>query len=226
MDVRYVPREVESRDDESKLHDVVATLLGARLLIAAITCVVLAGGVFYALVAAPVYESDAVLQVEKKSNAMGALDDITALLTGENEAETEIEIIRSRAVLGATVDRLHLDIIARPRYFPLIGKAVAGRREADQGLAEAPWGLDRFAWGGERIRVDALHLPASLQDEKLRLVAGGNADFQLFGPDNELLLNGRVGQVASTSSSLPTVPASDTRPSLLVSELRARSGTE
>jgi tyrosine-protein kinase Etk/Wzc len=198
------------------------------LLIAATTCVVLAGGVFHALVATPIYESDAVLQVEKKSNAMGDLDDITTLLTGENEAETEIEIeiIRSRAVLGATVDRLHLDIIARPRYFPLIGKAIARRRKADQGLAEAPWGLDRFAWGGERIRVDALQLPASLQDQNLRLVAGKNAEFQLFGPDNELLLNGRVGQVASTSPSLPTVPASDTRPSLLVSELRARSGTE
>lgn len=226
MDLRYVPREVEGRDDEIKLHDVVATLLGARWLIAATTCVVLALGVFYALVATPIYESDALLQVEKKSNAMGALDDITALLTGDNEAEAEIEVIRSRAVLGATVDRLHLDIIARPRYFPLIGKAIARRREAGQDLAEAPWELDRFAWGGERIRVDALQLPASVQDEKLRLVAGENGEFQLFGPDNELLLNGRVGQVASTSSSLPTVPASDTRPSLLVSELRARSGTE
>lgn len=226
MDLRYVPRELEGRDDEIKLHDVVATLLGARWLIAATTCVALAVGVFYALVATPVYESDALLQVEKKSNRIGALDDITALLTGENEAEAEIEIIRSRAVLGATVDRLHLDIIARPRYFPLIGKSITRCREADQGLAEAPWGLDRFAWGGERIRVDALQLPASLQGEKLRLVAGENGEFQLFGPDNELLLNGRVGQVASTSSSLPTVPASDTRPSLLVSELKARPGTE
>jgi hypothetical protein len=27
MDLRYLPREVEGRDDEIKLHDVVATLL-------------------------------------------------------------------------------------------------------------------------------------------------------------------------------------------------------
>jgi hypothetical protein len=27
MDLRYIPREVEDRDDEIKLHDVVATLL-------------------------------------------------------------------------------------------------------------------------------------------------------------------------------------------------------
>ena len=36
-----------------------------------------------------------------------------------------VELLRSRLVVEDTVNKLHLDITARPRYFPIVGGLIS-----------------------------------------------------------------------------------------------------
>lgn len=144
----------EPQDDEIDLRDLLATLIEGRWLIAAVTALVVAMGLSYLLVAAPVYRADALIQVEGKDSGLNsAFGDMAALLGQQTAAVSgEIEILRSRMVVGQAVANLRLDIAATPDYFPLVGEAMA-RRYTGTGIA-APWlGLKRYAWGGEVIAV-------------------------------------------------------------------------
>ena len=77
-------------------------------------------------------------------------------------------------VIGAVVDQLSLDLVARPRLFPVMGGAVY-RGYSGTGFRSPPFALGRFAWGGERIQLARLEVPARLLGERLTLVAlGGN----------------------------------------------------
>jgi tyrosine-protein kinase Etk/Wzc len=200
-------------DGELNFAEYVNIILDARWMVLAVTAAVLVMGGAYAWLATPIYRSDALLQVEEKKPGLGGLMDLAGILGDTSPAETEIEIIRSRSVVGSVVDELHLDLVAQPRWFPLVGHAVA-RRFKGEGVAAALPGFGSWAWGGESLRLDRLDLPAGLLGEPLTLVAGEAGRYDLFGPDAEPLLSGNVGQAAATG------PVS-----LYVSELRARPGT-
>lgn len=183
-----------------------------RWIISIAGAVVLAA-LFYALVATPVYRTNALIQVEEKSSGINGLVSLTSALAGETPTEAEIEIVRSRTVLGAAVEQQKLYLDARPLYFPIIGAAIAHRRDAAGGPAPALLGLNRYGWGGERIRVDRLDLPRALQGETLILVKRDDTSFDLHYGD-DLLLSGRVGVAAERDGI-----------SIFVSQLQARTGT-
>ncbi|MDD1619264.1 MAG: Wzz/FepE/Etk N-terminal domain-containing protein, partial [Methylococcaceae bacterium] len=124
--VNYLPSQ---DDDEIDLGDLLATLVDNKWLIAFITLVVLIIGTAKALIDQPVYKADAMLQVEKNSPSLGALEPVAALMGDEVEALTEIELIKSRLILGAVVKNLNQEIIAKPKFFPVIGGAIARRFE-------------------------------------------------------------------------------------------------
>ncbi len=144
--------------------------------------------------------------------------EIGDLLEGDASITAEIELLRSRMVLGDAVDKLRLDITATPTYFPLIGAAIA-RRHGEKGLAD-PWlGLDGYAWGGESITVDTLDVPGKLIDEPLQLVAGKDNTYELYDSDGKFLLKGKVGETASNLTDAGPI-------SMFVPELVAHAGTE
>ena len=131
-------------------------------------------------------------------------------------AETEIEILRSRALVGAVVRSLNLDVVARPRRFPVIGGAMARRHKGAQ-VAGAPVGLRRYGWGGERIAVDRLVVPDDRLGKPFTLVAGEGARYRLLDDDGEPVLDGEAGRPAANAAR---------GVELFVSELRARPGLE
>src|SRR5690554_1791691 len=102
-------------DDEIDLVRLVGQLIENKWLIIAFTAVFALAGVAYALLATPIYKADALLQVEKKSSGMPALGDMGDLFAGESDAATEIQIIKSRMVIGSVVDQLDLTTIVSPR---------------------------------------------------------------------------------------------------------------
>ncbi|WGS53980.1 polysaccharide biosynthesis tyrosine autokinase [Paraburkholderia sp. D15] len=210
---------VAHRDDEIDLSEVTSVLIENRTLIAAITATVLALGVGYAFLGTPVYRADATVQVDDDTGALNdKLGDLAQIFSGKGTADAEIELIRSRSVVDDTVRQLHLDIDAQPRYFPLIGRAIA-RTAADGTLAEPVWGLGRFAWGGETLRVSQFDVPPTLYTKRFTLIAGTNEHFELRSATGETVLNGRVGEVA-------TGMTGDGPVSLRVDSVIARSGTE
>lgn len=209
----FVQLPPEDEGDGASLHDYLATLLGARWLIAAVAGSVLVLGVLYAKLATPVYRTDALLQVEEKKKGIAGLEDLAQMFPTDSAADTEIEILRSRSLVQAVVEQLALDVVAKPRHFPLIGAAIA--RGHRGGPAWAVPGFRRFAWGGERVQVDRLTVPGELENKKLTLVAGEGGKYELLGPEGETLLAGEVGK-----------PAQGQEAAGFVSELRARAGTQ
>lgn len=200
-------------EDEIDLRRLWDVLLGNRWTIVVVTLVVFAGGLAYAFLAEPVYQSDALIQVERKSAGLSGVEGLSPQLSESPPADTEIQIIKSRNVIGRTVDQLALTSHASPVYFPMIGKALA--RAPEEGGVASPWfGLDGYAWGGERIVVKQLSLPPDLVGKPLTLIAGTEGRYQLLGPQGAVLLRGEVG-----------APAGAGGIEIFLSELQARPGT-
>ncbi|AKH67859.1 capsular exopolysaccharide biosynthesis protein [Spongiibacter sp. IMCC21906] len=190
----------QQQDDEIDLLALFGTLWDHKFFIAAITAVFMVLGVAYALLAAPVYRSNAIIQVEEQKPSLPGMDDVTEMFGGESAAVTEIELIKSRAVIGTAVNKLNLDIITQPHYFPVFGAAVSRRFNGLNGEIASPlFGLNSYAWGGEKISVSQFDVPTRLFSEEHTLIAGDKGNFSLYSPDDELILEGQIGQLAQSS---------------------------
>ncbi len=206
----------EQANDEIDLLALFGTLWDSKTLILGVTAVFMVLGVAYALLATPIYQATAIIQVEEKQPGLPGMSDITDMLGGESEAITEIELIKSRRVVGATVDKLFISIDAEPVYAPVFGGAVARRFKGEEGELAAPlWGLNRYAWGGERIAVTELEVPEAFFGEELRRVTKKAGHFDLIDPKGRPVLEGKIGERAATNSY-----------SIFVQSLNARPGTQ
>jgi tyrosine-protein kinase Etk/Wzc len=202
---------------EMDLKELVGLVTGGRRLLLATLVLTLLLGIAYVVVAPPVYEADALVQVESEDKSVNAmLGDVAELLGAQTPVTAEIEILRSRLVLSEVADRVGLEIVAEPRYLPVVGNAIARFLGAD---AAAPVdGPAPFAWGAQRIRVATFDVPPRLMDEPLtlRAIEGG---FELYDDDGAAILTGRVGELAEGRA-----PAGPVR--IAVRELAAVPGTE
>ena len=210
------PHEQDDDNDEIDLMGLLGTLIDHKWLIAGVTGVFMAAGVAYALLATPVYQANALIQVEAKKNDMLGFSDIGSMLGKESPSATEIELIKSRRNIGAAVDNLKLDIEVEPNYFPLIGEFVARRfkPDAENPVASPLLGMNSFAWGGEHLKLADLQLPEELMGTDLTLVAGEAGSFTLLDEDNNVLVKGQVGQ-----------PYEQNGVKLQVESLQANAGT-
>ena len=185
----------DAQDDEIDLLGLFDVLFDARWLIAGVAALVLLLGAAYALLSRPVYEANSLIQVEdSKPGAAGALGDAASLFDIKSPATAEMEILRSRLVVGKSVDDLQLYVAATPKYIPLVGSWL-GRRAT--GLSNPGFmGMAGYVSGNESIRLGMLETPVALEGKPLLLVAteGG---FDLHGPDGELLVQGKTGTLAS-----------------------------
>jgi tyrosine-protein kinase Etk/Wzc len=155
--------------------------------------------VIYVLFATPIYQATAVLQIQGMSAAVpGQEPGAQAAQASQPHAATEVPLMTSRRVLGEAVDDLDLDIQARPRRFPLIGKLIAGSyRGVDGDRAASSWfGLNRYGWGGEQLKIAQFDLPKELLDIPLLLVAGEGGRYTLFDSNGRRLVEGSVGETA------------------------------
>ena len=201
-------------EDDIDLGKLLGTLIDGRRIILVITALFAFIGLFYALFATPIYRADALLQVEEKSSGMASITDIGGLFTVDSSAATEIEVLKSRMVLGEVVDELRLDIVATPHYFPLFGKGLA-RMSGTSGPGILPFLFSGYAWGGEIIRVTQFDVPEAYVGEQLTLVAAEEeGGYSLYDPD-ETVLAGKVGEIASAKGF-----------TILVTDLTSRPGVE
>ena len=212
-----------STDDEIDLLALIGTLWDNKNLIIAITSVFTILGVAYALLATPIYQATAIIQVEEKQPGLPGMSDITEMLGSESEAVTEIELIKSRTVVGSTVDKLHLAIEAEPVYAPILGSAIARKfKGADGELATPISGLDQYAWGGEKLAITELNVPDALYGEELELIAKESGSYQLFGPKGTPILEGRIGEKRVESGFSIYVQSLNARPGTRFSVIKQR----
>ncbi|WP_018315202.1 polysaccharide biosynthesis tyrosine autokinase [Cupriavidus sp. UYPR2.512] len=203
-------------EDEIDLVRYLDVLLASRWLIASIAGVVLALGVAYAFLARPVYQADILVQVEDSPNsAKSLLGDVSSIFDVKAEATAEIEILRSRMVVGKAVDNLRLYISAGPNYFPFVGAWIASRAK---GLSESGLlGFGGFAWAKESINVEKFDVPESLEGERFKLIALGEGRYRLENSSLDAPLEGRVGQPLTAEQSVGSF-------TLLVSDMKAKPG--
>ncbi|HBY7429474.1 TPA: polysaccharide biosynthesis tyrosine autokinase [Klebsiella pneumoniae] len=118
-------RTVEKEADEIDLGRLVGELIDHRKLIISVTALFTLIALLYALFATPIYQADALLQVEQKQgNAI--LNSLSQMLPdSQPQSAPEIALLQSRMILGKTVDDLNLQAKIEQSYFPLLGKGWA-----------------------------------------------------------------------------------------------------
>ena len=129
-----------AKKEETDLFDLLKDL--AKNWHIMLPCLILSGiiGVFVAMWIRPVYQVDALLQIESKNKqgmASAMMGGLGGLFASSSPAETEIELIKSRQVIGDAVDKMRLQYIAMPtrKLQRLLHKE--GRMELNQ--FEIPW---------------------------------------------------------------------------------------
>jgi tyrosine-protein kinase Etk/Wzc len=188
-----------SHDDEIDLNALLGTLIDHKWLIIVVTAAFFVISVAYAILSTPIYQANAMVQVEQKVPDLPGLSAITQTLgASSSEATTEIAIITSRSVLSKAVDNLNLNVVVTPHRFPLIGNFIARHYSPGKpGEVASPWlGFSRDDWGGSKLDVFQLDVPNSLLGKSLTLIAGEHGAYTLLDDDDNLLLRGQVGQVA------------------------------
>lgn len=151
-------------------------------------------GIAYALLTKPVYRADIVVQVEDMSTG-GASSKLAASLSPmfdvKPAASAEMELLRSRMVVGKAVDTLHLDVVAAPRYFPVIGSTIASHNRALSSPGLFGWG--GFAWGSESIKVASMTVPPSLEGSPIRITKLDGNTYEATFVKEDTVARGTVG---------------------------------
>lgn len=162
-------RNIDRETDEIDLKRLVGELIDHRKLIISVTSLFTLVSLVYALFSTPIYQADALLQVEQKQgNAI--LSSLSQMLPdSQPQSAPEITLLQSRMVLGKTVDDLNLQTRIEQNYFPLLGKGWARLTGDKQGS----------------LQISRLYISPELQDIK---------EFVLQVIDNHnymIILNGK-----------------------------------
>ena len=146
-------------------------ILGAILLLTTLA-------LLYIYFAKPVYRAETLLQVERQTQGIGALSDLSNFFKEESAIVSEFQIIRSRMVLGEVVRQLGLDIEVRSRE-------LFGSNDA--------------------LQVDTFELPDGLLGKPFTLIAGKDGSYELRDADGGRVLQGKVGEPAQAVAGGGTV---------------------
>lgn len=183
----------EDDGDEINLLELLDVVLDSRWLIASVTAVALSVGVAYALLSTPIYEANTLIQVEdSKAGGMGSLlGDMGSMFDIKSPATAEIELLRSRLVVGQAVANLQLDLAVQPKYLPLVGRWLA--RRATEPSTPGFMGMDGYVSGTEDLKVAYLQVPQALEGNRYT-VALTTQGYELRSPEGDSLGQGSLGQ--------------------------------
>ncbi|EMX5223087.1 polysaccharide biosynthesis tyrosine autokinase, partial [Klebsiella oxytoca] len=110
-------KNAEKDSDEIDLGRLVGELIDHRKLIISVTALFTLFSLAYALFATPIYQADAMIQVEERqANSISQM-----LPDSQPQSAPEIALIQSRMILGKTVDDLNLQTRVVQSHFPLFG---------------------------------------------------------------------------------------------------------
>ena len=160
----------------------VTDLWEGRYLAVGCMALFLAAGALLTWRATPMYQSEALLQIQGKKplSSDPAFAKMEGLFSETGDAAAEVEILKSDLILGRTVKTLGLDISAEPKRLPLFGAAL-GRHQDDP----------------PRIKVELLQIPDRLLGKTFRVTVLPDGSFQWHSPSRGLLASGKPGEPLS-----------------------------
>ncbi|WP_332405827.1 polysaccharide biosynthesis tyrosine autokinase [Vibrio metschnikovii] len=201
MTTQATRSSVDSQSDEIDLGKLFGILLDAKWIIIITTFVFAVLGAAFALLSTPIYKADALIQIEQKSSGgiSSLVGDMGELFSSESSATTEIEIIRSRMILGDTVDKFNLTTVVTPEYIPVLGK-----------------GLARLTGERNVVNVSRFTIPRQVEDDRFSILVldSGAQSYQLLRND-KLVLEGQAGELVKKDGV-----------ELFVTDLNAKDGFE
>lgn len=164
--------------EDFDLGRLLGEIIDHRKLIISVTTLFTVISIVYALFATPIYQADAMVQVEQKQ-ANAILSNLSQMLPdSQPQSAPEIALLQSRMILGKTVDDLNLQTKIEPEYFPVLGRGWArltGKKVGD-------------------IAISRLYLPYNGEEkQKLELEVNDNNHYTITY--NDVTLEGKVGQL-------------------------------
>lgn len=182
------PKYDDRADDEIHLGQLFASMWRGKWTILSVTTVAFVVSVFWVLNTPPTYQADALLQLEEKAGANPLAGSFQGFGTDTRSA-TEIELIKSRMVLGQAIAEQNLDWVADPRKVPVIGHFVSKFGH----LVELPDFLTPYAQSNEFITLRFFQVPPHYLGETLIVTKTSETTYTLSVPDGPVL-NGIVGE--------------------------------
>ncbi|EGQ9713210.1 MULTISPECIES: polysaccharide biosynthesis tyrosine autokinase [Vibrio] len=175
-------KQSRQADDEIDLGKLFGIILDAKWLILCAVVLFSIIGVGVAILSTPIYKADALIQIESKSSGgiSAMVGDMGELFSAESSATTEIEIIKSRMILGGTVDKFNLTTVVSPNYMPIIGKGLARLQGEQISLSVSRFNAPSYAVG----------VPLTLE-----VIDSEKQTFRLLEDDNNVILEGKVGEL-------------------------------
>ncbi|MBZ6705128.1 polysaccharide biosynthesis tyrosine autokinase, partial [Klebsiella pneumoniae] len=193
-------KSVDRDRDEIDLGRLLGELIDHRKLIVSVTALFTLFALVYALFATPIYQADALVQVEQKQgNAI--LSNLSQMIPGSQPSSApEITLLQSRMILGKTVSDLNLQAKAEQKYFPIFGKGwsrLIGDKPAN-------------------ISITRLYLASDDgETPELTLIVKNNSQYTLTYNDKEL--DGQVGKLLDSDGISLNVASIDAEPGTVFS---------
>ncbi|MCY0525076.1 polysaccharide biosynthesis tyrosine autokinase [Klebsiella pneumoniae] len=173
-----IKNKPEVKDSEDfDIGRLLGEIIDHRKLIISITSLFAFTGLLYILLSTPVYQADALIQVEQKQ-ANAILGNLSQILPdSQPQSAPEIALLQSRMILGKTVDDLNLQIRVEQEHFPIIGK-----------------GLSRLLGQKDGTLNIAIFSPVDQTEDiqKFKLTVEENGSYDIYGENVEL--KGKVGE--------------------------------
>lgn len=165
--------------DEIDLGRLIGELIDHRKLIVSVTALCTLIALVYAIFSTPVYQADALIQIEQKQGNT-ILSSLSQMLPdSQPQSAPEIALIQSRMILGKTVDDLNLQAEVKQNHFPVFGNGWA-RISGDE---KGELSVSRFYLAIKED--DAASIKLTVLDDENYIVEGDG--FRLKGKVGQLL---------------------------------------
>jgi tyrosine-protein kinase Etk/Wzc len=181
---------IDDGDDDIQIGHLLLVIWRGWFKIILFTVLALIFGMYKLSVTLPVYQADALLQLEDRSSSLALPSGLSDLMAKNPQSGTELEIFRSRLVLGQVVADLNLDWAVSPVLMPLVGNALT---RYDITLPD--WdALRKYVRFGDALTLNLLEVPPAWLGAAIKLKVTGPDTFTITTPD-DAVYTGTVGTV-------------------------------
>lgn len=181
--------------DEIDLGRLIGEFIDHRKLIISVSSLFTLLALLYAIFATPIYQADALIQVEQKQ-ANAILSNLSQMLPdSQPQSAPEIALLQSRMILGKTVDDSNLQTRIKQKYFPLIGRGFSRLSGEKSGI----------------VTISRLYLPDNGKDESDLLLTVKDSNHYIISND-DFEIEGKVGELLDEKGISLKVDAIDAIP--------------
>jgi tyrosine-protein kinase Etk/Wzc len=206
LPVQQLPPSIEE-DDAIDVLKYFSIFHDNKWLILGVTFALTLLGAAYALLTTPIYKANLLIKVEDSAerprNMPGDLSSPDATHDIKTAVASEMEVLRSRAVVSRAVDSGRFFIETTPKYFPVIGSEIA--RRSKEISTPGIMGYGGYVWGAERLNVSMFNVPEELEGVEFDVVVTGEHTYELRNKERNIDVVGKVAELLRVQTANGTI---------------------